>query len=160
MVQLVQLGFFHDGPFVLGIAVAPPVQSSVAPEESACAAPKDAYAQFSQISVCFVMILVSSMVAAMVPISKIAEEEDLSDDSRSVMVVRILRGVSFAAVVLSAVAMGLGCIVLYHLLVVKSTVPACWSMGSWAAIIGCYAVIGIMSFMYYVDLVWTIYSSA
>jgi hypothetical protein len=70
------------------------------------------------------------MVAAMVPISKIAEEEDLSGDSRSVMVVRILRGVSFAAVVLSAMAMGLGCMVLYRLLVVKTTVPSCWSMGS------------------------------
>jgi hypothetical protein len=64
------------------------------------------------------------------------------------MVVRILCGVSFAAVVLSAVAMGLGCMVLYCLLVVKTTVPSCWSMGSWDAIVVCYAVIGIMSFMY------------
>jgi hypothetical protein len=108
MVQLVQLGFFHAGPFVLGIAVAPPVQSSMAPKGNACAALKDAYAQLSDISVCFVVILVSSMVAAMVPISKIAEEEDLSSDGRSVKVVRILHGVSFAAVVLSVVAMGLG----------------------------------------------------
>jgi hypothetical protein len=159
MVQLVQLGFFHAGPFMLGIAVAPPVQSSVAPKGSQCMAPKDAYAQLSEISVCFVVILVSSMVAAMVPIPKIAEE-DLSSDGRSVMVVRILRGVSFAAVVLSIVAMGLGCMVLYRLLVVKTMVPSCWSMGSWAAIIVCYAVIGIMSFRYYVDRLWTIYSSA
>jgi hypothetical protein len=120
----------------------------VAPKGSACAAPKDAYTQLSEISVCFVVILVSSMVAAMVPISKIAEEEDLSSDGRSVMVVRILRGVSFAAVVLSAMAMGLGCMVLYCLLVVKTTVPSCWSMGSWDDIIVCYTVIGIMLFMY------------
>jgi hypothetical protein len=33
-------------------------------------------------------------------------------------------------------------------------------MGSWVAIIVCDAVIGIMSFTYYVDLLWTIYSSA
>jgi hypothetical protein len=130
MVQLVQLGFFHASPFVLGIAVAPPVQSSVAPKGSQCAAQKDAYAQLSEISVCFVVILVNCMVAAMVPISKITKEEDLSSDGRSVMVVRILRGVSFAAVVLSAMAMGLGCMVLYRLLVVKTTVPSCWSMGS------------------------------
>jgi hypothetical protein len=84
----------------------------------------------------------------MVPISKIAEEEDVGGDGSSVMVVKILRGVSFASVVLSAVAMGLGCMVLYRLLVVKTTVPSCWSMGSWDAIIVCYAIIGIMSFMY------------
>jgi hypothetical protein len=89
LVQLVQLSFFHTGPFVLGIAVAPPMQSSVAAEGSACAAPKDAYAQLSEINIFFVMILVSSMVAAMVPISKVAEGEDLSGDGRSVMVVRI-----------------------------------------------------------------------
>jgi hypothetical protein len=60
----------------------------VAAEGSACAAPKDAYAQLSEINI-FVIILVSSMVAAMVPISKVAEGEDLSGDGCSVMVVRI-----------------------------------------------------------------------
>jgi hypothetical protein len=45
LVQLVQLGFFHADPFVLGIAVAPLVQSSVAAEGSACTTSKDAYVQ-------------------------------------------------------------------------------------------------------------------
>jgi hypothetical protein len=49
---------------------------------------------------------------------------------------------------ITKLAMGLGCMVLYCLLVVKTMVPLCWSMGSWDAIIVCYAVIGIMSFMY------------
>jgi hypothetical protein len=89
LVQLVQLGFFHADPFVLGITATPPMQSPVVAEGSACATPKDAYVQLSEINIFFVMILVSSMVAAMVPISKVAEGDDLSSDGRSVMVITV-----------------------------------------------------------------------
>jgi hypothetical protein len=55
--------------------------------------------------------------------------------------------------------MALGCLVMYHLPVVKTSVPECWSTGSWVFIIGCYVVIGIVSLMYYLDLLLMIYRS-
>jgi hypothetical protein len=48
--------------------------------------------------------------------------------------------------------MALGCLVMYHLSVVKTSISACWSTGSWVFIIGCYVIIGIVSLMYYLDL--------
>jgi hypothetical protein len=55
--------------------------------------------------------------------------------------------------------MVLDCLVVYDLLVAKTSDPTCWSANSWVFIIGCYIVIDVVSMMYYLDLLWTIYRS-
>jgi hypothetical protein len=127
LVQLVQVGFFQAGLFLLGFAVVPLVQTALPPKGSPCAPRRSEYTKLAEYCLMTLIPLMGSMASAMVPIQMIPEDKALNAQGRSVRTVRFLRGAAFVALTLSVLTMCFGLTVTFQLLVVKTARASCWS---------------------------------
>jgi hypothetical protein len=151
LVQLVQVGYFQSGLFLLGMAVAQPPQTAISPKGgSPCIPSPMHFSKLTETTVRMLLALMSAMVAAMVPILWLPEERPLNGDGRSVRVVRYLRAAAFLAVSFSLLAMLLGFIATYQILVVKTSLSSCWTRTTTATVIGFYTGATLVCSGYYV----------